>query len=59
MLRGDKGLKKTADLTHTQYLMRGLKLASPHIPLFMLALFCLTCQSLTTSSCPESWAGRG
>ena len=41
MLRGDKGLKKMDKLTHAQYLKRGLKLARPEIPLFLLALCCV------------------
>ncbi len=46
VLRGDRGIKQSGNLTTSQYLARGLKLAAPQLPYFLLAMFCV----LSTSS---------
>eukprot|EP00965_Chrysotila_dentata_P243152 6205259-Pleurochrysis_carterae.AAC.3 len=53
VLRGDKGIKSTGTLTSAQYLARGMKLAYPHLALFILALLCVTVTSILSLFLPN------
>ena len=53
ILRGDKGIKQGADLSFSEYFGRALKLVSPHVPLFLVAVTCLATKSVINLVMPH------
>ena len=41
VMRGDKGVKKTADVGRWVYFKRAVRLVAPHVPLFLVSICCL------------------